>query len=54
LGTLSFRLGLVIICDCPQQGFLLGNRREWLVTFKYTIKVSPFISESDDLSWGRL
>lgn len=37
-----------------QQGFLLGNEREWLVTFKYAIKVSPFISVSDDLSLGRL
>lgn len=53
LGLLSFNLGSVITCDCPT-GFLVPIRREWLVTFKYAIKVSPFISVSDDPSLGRL
>lgn len=36
-----------------QQGFLLGNQREWPVRFKYGIKVSPFLSVSDGPSLGR-
>lgn len=45
----SFNLGSVTTCDCPT-GLPFG--REWLVTFKYAIKVSPFISVSDAPAWG--
>lgn len=53
LRDLSFNLGAVITCDCPT-GLLLGSRREWLATFKYAIKVSPFISACDATSMGGL
>lgn len=53
LGILSFNLGSVITCHCPT-GFLFPIGREWPVTFKYAMEVSPFISVSDDLSLGRL